>query len=82
MSINRLFKKMDEVEKAKILLGPNSKDVVKVNNIKYMFIKNLTMSIDAQNTSILEVDMKFNLIGDGIIPQLDPNKQYIIAEVE
>lgn len=73
-----------EREKAKILLDPNNKDVLKVNNIRHIYIQSISMSSDIENIGSLDVDISFKIINlhGNEIPQLDPNKQYVIAEVE
>jgi hypothetical protein len=39
--------------------------------------------MEASSAHTLDVEMKFILIGEGLkLPQLDSNKNYIIAEVE
>lgn len=73
-----------EREKAKILLDPNNKDVLKVNNIRHIYIQSISMSSNMESIGSLDVDMSFKIINlhGNEIPQLDPNKQYVIAEVE
>lgn len=78
-----IFKKMNDIEKAKILLDIDNNDVARVSKVYNLHIRNITTNMDMTNAHTLEVEMKFILIGDGLkLPQLNPDKQYIIAEVE
>lgn len=73
---------MDEVEKAKILLNPKKGEVLKVSKVYNIFLRAMTINVDMSNGHSLDVNLSFTVMGDSEVPQLDPNKQYIIAEVE
>lgn len=72
IGLNEALKKMGEVESAKVLL--NHDKVVKVDNIKFIHFTH----IEYNSTGTVEASIIFNDLKDWP----DPNKQYIIAELE
>ena len=72
IDLNEGLKKMSEIESAKVLL--NHDKVVKVDSIKFIHFTH----IEYDSTGTVEATIMFNDLKDW----LNPNKQYIIAEIE